>query len=190
MQATKLCKYCQTEIPKKARVCPNCRRKLAPGGCLMAFLIFVTLVIISAVFSTNNLPNSNKQSETSQEIKNNVVSDTTDSKDNNSSDKNEEKKSSATLGEKNALATAKNYLNISGFSKKQLSEQLKFEGYSDSEAKYAVKNCAADWNEQAGRKAEEYMKINSFSKKQLIEQLEFEGFTKKQAEYGAKHIGY
>ncbi len=190
MQATKLCKYCQTEIPKKAKVCPNCKRKLAPGGCLVAFLVFVTLVTISTVFSTNNLSDSNNQSETSQENKNIVVYETTDSKDNKPSDKSEEKKSSATLGERNALAAAKNYLNISGFSKKQLAEQLKFEGYSDSEAKFAVKYCGADWNEQAGRKAEEYMKINSFSKKQLIGQLEFEGFTKKQAEYGAKHIGY
>lgn len=24
---TKVCKYCKSEIPKKAKVCPNCRKK-------------------------------------------------------------------------------------------------------------------------------------------------------------------
>ena len=42
MNETKKCKYCQTDIPKKARVCPNCKRtiKVAPG-CLIAFFLIV-----------------------------------------------------------------------------------------------------------------------------------------------------
>ena len=30
---TKVCKHCQTEIPKKAKVCPNCRKK--QGGLIV-----------------------------------------------------------------------------------------------------------------------------------------------------------
>ena len=29
---TKICKHCQSEIPKKAKICPNCRKK--QGGKL------------------------------------------------------------------------------------------------------------------------------------------------------------
>ncbi|MBR3762231.1 MAG: hypothetical protein IKK59_05755 [Lachnospiraceae bacterium] len=44
---TKKCKHCQSDIPKKAKVCPNCRKK--QGGILKWFLIvFVALVIIGA----------------------------------------------------------------------------------------------------------------------------------------------
>lgn len=44
---TKLCKHCQTEIPKKAKVCPNCRKK--QGGKLKWIIIaLVALMIIGA----------------------------------------------------------------------------------------------------------------------------------------------
>lgn len=97
---------------------------------------------------------------------------------------------SATLGESNALTTALSYLDYSAFSRKGLIEQLVFEGYSTSEAEYAVNACGANWNEQAARMAKSYMEYSSFSKKGLIEQLEFEGFTHEQALYGVKKIGY
>lgn len=41
---TKLCKYCQTEIPKKAKVCPNCRKK--QSGKLKWIIIGIIFVII------------------------------------------------------------------------------------------------------------------------------------------------
>lgn len=71
------------------------------------------------------------------------------------------------------------------FSKSGLIEQLEYEGFTKSEAKYAVNNCGANWKEQAVKKAEQYLKNQSFSKSGLIEQLEYEGFTAKQARYGA-----
>ena len=46
MEKTKRCKFCQTEIPAKASVCPNCKRTLnSGGGCIVAFLVFFCLVI-------------------------------------------------------------------------------------------------------------------------------------------------
>lgn len=60
--------------------------------------------------------------------------------------------STATLGESNALDSAMSYLNFMAFSKEGLIYQLEYEGYSNEEAKYAVKNCGADWNEQALKK--------------------------------------
>ena len=91
----------------------------------------------------------------------------------------------ATKGEENALFSAKTYLSFTAFSYQGLIEQLAYEGYSESECKYAADHCGADWFEQAVQKAEQYLSFTSFSKAGLIEQLEYEGFTKAQAEYGA-----
>lgn len=90
----------------------------------------------------------------------------------------------ATSGEKNALKRAKEYLDYTAFSYTGLIEQLEYEGYSNSEATYAVKNCGADWNEQAVKKAKQYLEYSAFSKDSLTEQLEYEGFTHEQAVYG------
>ena len=42
---TKICKHCQSEIPKKAKVCPNCRKK--QGGKLK--LIIIAIVVIGII---------------------------------------------------------------------------------------------------------------------------------------------
>lgn len=100
--------------------------------------------------------------------------------------------SSATMGEQNALKSAKAYLALgTGFSRQGLIDQLKFEGYTDSEAEYAVKNCGADWKKEAVKCAAAYLDLDfGFSKSGLIEQLEYEGFTHEQAVYGAEQNGY
>lgn len=58
MSETKVCKFCQTEIPKKAKVCPNCKRTLKKGpGCLIGiivFLIFVWAVIFGIMQMSKN----------------------------------------------------------------------------------------------------------------------------------------
>ena len=75
--------------------------------------------------------------------------------------------STSTLGEKNALQKACQYLEYSAFSYTGLIEQLEFEGFSDSEATYAADNCGADWNEQAALKAQQYLEYSAFSKEKL-----------------------
>ena len=87
-------------------------------------------------------------------------------------------------GMRNALQSAKDYLDAMSFSRKGLLEQLEYEGYSSSEAEYAVEHCGADWNKQAYDMAKDYLKMMAFSRSSLIEQLEFEGFTHSQAVYG------
>jgi membrane protein involved in colicin uptake len=95
-----------------------------------------------------------------------------------------------TMGEKNALRKADDYLAFTAFSYSGLIGQLEYEGYSTEEATYAVDNCGADWNEQAAKKAQQYIDYSSFSRSGLIDQLIYEGFSADQAEYGATAVGY
>ena len=97
---------------------------------------------------------------------------------------------SPTTGEKNALRSAREYLNFSAFSYTGLIKQLEYEGYSTEEATYAADNCNANWNEQAAKSAKEYLDMSSFSRQDLINQLIYEGYTQEQAEYGVTQNGY
>ena len=118
-----------------------------------------------------------------------IIFETTGSEDTTNSD-NKQGTSDITVGKKNALQKANDYLSYTAFSYSGLIEQLEFEGFSKEEATYGADNCGADWNEQAAKKAADYLSYTSFSKSSLIEQLEFEGFTKEQATYGAEKNGF
>ena len=89
-----------------------------------------------------------------------------------------------TVSQLNALESAESYLSFSSFSRSGLIDQLKYEGFSKSDAAFAVDNVTVDWDEQAAKSAESYLDSSSFSRSGLIDQLEFEGFTSSQAEYG------
>ena len=97
---------------------------------------------------------------------------------------------SVTLGMKNALQKAKDYLNFTAFSYTGLIKQLEYERYSHEEAVYGADNCGADWYEQAVLKGQNYLDFTSFSRDGLIRQLEYEGFTNAQAVYAVNELGY
>lgn len=44
---TKQCKYCKQEIDAKAKICPHCRKKQKPSGCLIAVIAVVVIVVIA-----------------------------------------------------------------------------------------------------------------------------------------------
>lgn len=92
-------------------------------------------------------------------------------------------------GNSGALAEAKSYLKSTAFSYTGLIEQLEYEGFSESEAKYGADNCGANWKEQALKKAKSYLKSSAFSYSGLIDQLEYNGFTNEQAKYGVDNCG-
>ena len=46
---TKKCKFCKMDIPIDAKVCPHCRKRQKPSGCLIAVLIFLGLMFIAAL---------------------------------------------------------------------------------------------------------------------------------------------
>ena len=49
---TKLCKYCKTEIPAAAKVCPNCRKK-QKGTLKWIILAIIIIIIIAALASSD-----------------------------------------------------------------------------------------------------------------------------------------
>lgn len=98
--------------------------------------------------------------------------------------------SKTSVGKKNALQSAKEYLETMAFSYYGLKKQLMYEGYSDAEATYGVEHCGANWERQAEKMAKEYLRTSSYSRRGLIEQLEYEGFSNKQAVHGVNAVGY
>lgn len=56
----KKCKYCASDIPAKAKICPNCRKKLKTSGLVkffVGFLLFLGIVAnLASKDSTNNKP--------------------------------------------------------------------------------------------------------------------------------------
>ncbi|MCU4710397.1 Ltp family lipoprotein [Acinetobacter pittii] len=100
-----------------------------------------------------------------------------------------------TASQLNAMRSAKSYLDFSGFSRKNLINQLSSdygEGYSVADATVAVDSLDVDWNEQAVRSAKQYLDYQGFSCKGLIKQLSSqygEKYTVDQATYGAQQAG-
>jgi hypothetical protein len=96
-------------------------------------------------------------------------------------------RSNLSAGQRNALARAKSYLDLMAFSKQGLKDQLVFDGFSNSDAQFAVDHCGANWYEQAARSAREYAKY-AYSRNDLIEQLVYIKFTNDQAVYGVNRL--
>lgn len=89
----------------------------------------------------------------------------------------------------NAVRMAKDYLRSQAFSLKGLARQLKFEGFSKSDAMYGASHSGANWMKQAVRMAKDYLRSEPFSFSGLVNQLQFEGFTHAQAVHGAHGAG-
>jgi len=101
----------------------------------------------------------------------------------------EAEKNTETVSQTQAVRSAESYLDFIAFSRSGLIEQLEYEGFSNSDATYAVDKLNVDWNEQAVKSAENYLDFTSFSRSGLIEQLEYEGFTTEQATYAVNQVG-
>lgn len=166
------------------------------------FIVICVIVILGAIGSAiGGGEGQSRQSQPTEEAS--TVQDAPESESDPSQDQSEISSSAPeessdpepeadtiTMGQKNALSSAKSYLNYSAFSYTGLIKQLEFEKFSNEDAVYAADNCGADWNEQAAKCAKSYLEYSSFSRDGLIDQLEFEGFTYEQAVYGVEANGY
>jgi hypothetical protein len=101
---------------------------------------------------------------------------------------------SMTPGQENALESAQNYIDLGGFSKQGLIEQLSSsagDGFSKADATYAANHVGADWKQEAVESAQSYLDMSGFSRSGLIEQLTSDagdGFTPAQARYAVDKV--
>lgn len=102
---------------------------------------------------------------------------------------------SMTSAQRNAVRSAESYLQLSGFSKQGLIDQLSSQygdRYSVADAAVAVESLNVDWSEQAARSAQNYLAMSGFSCRGLIDQLSSrhgDKYTAQQAAAGAKRAG-
>lgn len=100
-----------------------------------------------------------------------------------------------TVAQEQAIKSAESYLDMTGFSRAGLLDQLTSqagENFKEADAKFAVDHIDADWNAEAVESAEAYLKMGGFSRASLIEQLTSpvgEQFTKAQATYAVNKVG-
>lgn len=95
-----------------------------------------------------------------------------------------------TVAQDNAREKAQSYLSHTAFSRSGLIDQLKYEGFSEKDATWAVDDLAPNWKRQAVKKAESYLSHTAFSRSGLIDQLLYEGFTREQAGHAANRVGF
>ena len=175
------------EVQNAVNTALNDQKKKKKKKKWIIIAVVALLIVVIAAAAGSGDDSEDASGTPSQSVSNDI--------ENNENDKTtlkepETEGSKETIGQKNALRKAKSYLNLGGFSKEGLIEQLEFEQFSHEDAVYGAENCGADWNEQAAIKAESYIDIMAFSRDQLIDQLEFDGFTHEQAVHGAESVGY
>ena len=74
--ATKICKHCATEIPYKAKICPNCRKKQGGIGCFGAIVIAVVILGIIGAIGSGGTSTSNSSKTTASANKETIGTET------------------------------------------------------------------------------------------------------------------
>ncbi len=101
----------------------------------------------------------------------------------------------ASVAQEQAISSAESYLEMGGFSRAGLMDQLTSsagEGFKTADAVYAVNHVKVDWNQQALVSAKSYLDMGGFSRAALLDQLTSsagEQFTHAQAMYAVNHVG-
>jgi hypothetical protein len=96
----------------------------------------------------------------------------------------------STIGQREALGAAKDYLSTGSFSRAGLISQLTSsygDNFSRADAVWGVNHAHANWNAEAVQAAKSYLSTGHFSRAALIQQLESpygDQFTHAQAVYG------
>jgi hypothetical protein len=100
-----------------------------------------------------------------------------------------------TVAQKQAIQSARGYLDMGGTSRAGLIDQLSSkygEGFKTADARFAVNHIKVDWNAQAVESVKGYLDMGGFSRAGLIAQLSSksgEKFTLAQAKYAVRRVG-
>lgn len=64
----KKCKHCKSEIDKKAKVCPHCRKKQGMPKWLLVIIIIFAILIIASIGNSGNKDNNDKFEKTENKV--------------------------------------------------------------------------------------------------------------------------
>ena len=170
------CPSCGSSVSNRASACPHCGRPFV-RDTKIPLIIGVVIVIITLANILFAITSGSKD-ENSPKYNN---ADSYENQDNHSY--------VPKTGREGALAKAKEYLSLGGFSKDDLTKQLLYHNFSQSEVNYAISNCGANWSQQALIKAKEYLKVGGFSRESLILQLESHEFSPSEITYAINNCG-
>lgn len=196
------CPECREPVSNEASRCPHCqavytpetiaaRKQAAASTQKMTFgCLAIVLLILIATCSTGD--DDSTGTGTSEFTASELASPSGGS---SSLATEDDPAANLTAPQRNALRSAQSYLEMKGFSRQGLIEQLSSsagDGYDRADATAAVDTLAVDWNEQAARSARDYLDMMGFSCNGLIDQLSSDagdGFTVQEATYGARQAG-
>lgn len=190
------CEYCKKKIDVAATRCPYCQAEFTPEqvakrkkeaaqagiGCI-GLMVLVGLVGMCSGGSKDETAPLGSATYAPQYQEKQPIAAAPDPLD------------TLTPAQRNAVRTARQYLDMSGFSRKGLIQQLSSsagEGYAEADAIAAVDSLDVDWKAEAAESAKQYIEMSGFSCKGLIQQLSSSAgdkYTREEAEYGAKQAG-
>jgi hypothetical protein len=161
------------------------------SALIVAGLAVVTLSV-SACASVEELDSSSNKGTSTKTAQTKPASEKSEKSE--QKEKKEKEKPAMTSGQKNALQSAQDYLDVMPFSKAGLIRQLSSsagDGYSKADATFAANHVDADWNKEAVEAAKNYLDMMPMSKEALIQQLSSSAgdkYTRAQARYAASKV--
>lgn len=168
------------------------QNRFANFGCLGIFAVLVLIVVIGSLGSETTESAGNDAATATAPVKLTVDPEQPDPAP---VAEIAEAESDLSFAQQQAVRSAMQYLNMSGFSREGLIRQLSSdagEGFGISDATAAVDSLNVDWNEEAAQSAQQYIQMSGFSCQGLVQQLSSsagEQFTLAQAQYGARQVG-
>jgi len=178
----KKCKYCKSEIDKKAKVCPNCTKKQG----IPKWIVIIGIICIIAILANagNSEPNSNDKFEKNK--KNTVTVIDFSAMTEAEIDKwcNDNKVNCAVSNEYSDTVEKGNFISQSVENNKTI-----YEGDKIS-IKISLGKEPTNGQKNALKKAESYSKTMHMSKQGIYNQLTstIEGFSKEEAQYAIDNI--
>ena len=212
---SQLCRECGTMVASDHSDCPKCGAALTAHsnggavtggdrsrwktGCLVILGCFVAFTILGALMGEPEQKGEAGSLDIPEVVgaQNNSSIDETLEESSNVIDSAPEQQANVGLTgpQMNALRSARQYLDMSGFSRAGLIDQLSSsagEGYEVADATIAVDSLNEDWNGHAVRSARQYLGMMGFSCSGLVEQLSSsagEKYTTSEAQFGAEQAG-